>query len=118
MASATFPYGSSYDLATFDMAAGSNQALTFSVFTSASAVVNLNAAQITWKLSPFGSNASILTKTQTLSGSSNSFTVNLIPADTVNLSGGKYIQSYEILDISGSAIFPSRGYINLLGAIF
>ena len=117
MASTTFPYGSAYDLSSFDMVCGSNQELNFSIFSSGSVAVPLNLAQVTWWLSPFGSTTSVLTKTQTLSGSSNIFQVNIIASDTINLPGGKYIQSFKILDSSGSAILPSRGCVNLIGAI-
>jgi hypothetical protein len=115
MASTTFPNSSIYSLDPFDMEAGSNQELTFTI-TSGSSPVSLNGSQATYWLAPFGSQTAVVTKTQSISGAVSSFTIALNNADTVNLSG-KFIQAYQVVLASGSYLKPGRGIVSILGGI-
>jgi hypothetical protein len=115
MASTTFPNSSIYTLDSFDMEAGSNQELSFSV-TSGSNLVSLNGSTYSWWLAPFGSQTAVVTKTASISGAVTEFTIALTNSDTSSLSG-KYVQAYQVVLASGSYLKPGRGLVNILGAI-
>lgn len=114
---ATFPYTSPYDLEEFTMIAGNSKEIVFNVYNSASSLVDLSGATITWFLSRIGDSNAIVTKSGVFSGSPiGQFTVNLTPSDTVTLQG-KYVHQYRLVDSSGSTFRPSQGIINLSRAI-
>lgn len=102
------------DLPEFLMTAGEDQELIFNVYDSGCSVINLNSATITWKLAYYGQTTSVVTKGGNISGSPvNQFTVDLIPSDTVNLSG-KHVQQYTVVDFSGKTYKPSQGIIYII----
>ena len=113
MASTTFPNSTIYDLPSFDMIAGSDQVLVFSVYTSGCVAQSLNGMTATWSLANYGSSVASIIKAQSLSGSSNSFTVKLLGSETSG-SQGKFIQQYSLLDSSGSTMRPSQGIVSIL----
>lgn len=110
-----FPFSSAYDLSYINFIGGADQNLLFYVYTSSSALVNLNACTIVWKLAPYGQSIAIVTKSGsyiTNSGSCGFFNVYLPGSDSQLLSG-KFVQSYSITDISGSTFIPSMGLVDI-----
>ncbi len=112
---ANFPYTSPYNLEEFTINAGNSQELVFTVYNSASSLVDISGATITWYLGKIGDQNATVTKSGVPTGTGQ-FTVYLTPADTLNLQG-KYVHQYRLVDSSGSTFRPSQGIINLNRAI-
>ena len=110
MGSTTFPNSTIYDLPSFDMIGGTDQELTFAVYTSGCVTQSLNGATVTWNLAHLGSSIASVSKTVSCSGSSNQFTIKLNAGDTSG-SQGDFIHQYTIVDSTGSYIKPSMGKI-------
>lgn len=109
--SLTFPNSSFNDLESFEIIGGADQELIFNIYSSGCAILNINPGNVTWYLAPYGSSTAVVTKTGIYSGSPvNQFIVKLTGADSASLSG-KYVQSYQIIDSSGSILKPSQGTI-------
>ena len=105
------------DLQEFYIIAGDDRTLTFNVYDSGSAAVNLAGATVTWRMAYYGRSDAVLTKSGVLAGSPNNrFTVSLVPSDTNGLSG-KFIHQYTIVASSGSYFRPSQGIIYIKQAI-
>jgi len=114
---ATFPYAVRNDLTEFTMIAGTDQELYFNVYNSASALVDLSGASITWNLGYFGQSSAVVTKSGTYSGSPvGQIRVGLAPSDTASLDG-KFLQQYQIVSASGSTYRPSQGIVNIIRKI-
>ena len=106
-----------FNLAEISFIGGEDEELTFNVYTSASVVVDLSGATITWYLARLGESDATLTLSGTLSGSpTNQIMVKVADTDTVSLSG-KFVQQLKIVEASGSAIRPSQGLVNISQAI-
>jgi hypothetical protein len=111
--SLTFPNSSYNNIDSMEFVGGSTQVITFSVYDSGSAVVNLNGSTAYLRIAPFGSATAIVTKTQSISSVTNQVTFTLASVDTASLAG-KYTQQFSVVGISGSTINPSQGLLNIL----
>ena len=111
----TFNYSELNNLGEFSFIAGSDQELTFSIYTSACALVDLSGATTEWKLYRYSNpDLTMLSKTGAVSASPiNKFTVKIDDTDTSG-SQGKFIHMYSITDASGSVLKGGYGYINIL----
>lgn len=107
---------SSYDLDPTSFIAGTEQKLSFFIYTSASIAMDLNDKDCTWEMARFGSSDTILTKTAIVPGDPvNMMVVTLESSETASLSG-KYIQQPVIT--SGSSQYrPSQGVIQIYAQI-
>jgi len=104
------------ELADIQFIAGTEQELTFLIYTSASATKNITASTCTWEMARYGSGNSILTKTAVVSGSPiNGMVVTLTTADTESLSG-KFIHQPVITD-GDTSYRPSQGIIQIYARI-
>ena len=115
MQNSTYPFAPQNNINEFLMYAGDYQNLSFDVYTSACAVVSLNAASVVWELRPYGTTIPILTKTGIISASPvNRFHVYLDSTDSESLNG-KYTQTYYLTDSSGSTFRPTQGLVTIVG---
>jgi len=83
------------ELADIQFIAGTEQELTFLIYTSASATKNITASTCTWEMARYGSGNSILTKTAL---------------------SGKFIHQPVITD-GGTSYRPSQGIIQIYARI-
>lgn len=105
------------DLPEISFIAGNETELNFTIYTSDGNFANLTGATVTWKLAPYGSSVSVLTKNGVVDAtpSSGKFVVTLEYADTSLLSG-KYIQQYATAN-SSNTYLPSQGIVNIIPRI-
>jgi hypothetical protein len=108
-----------YDLPEIKFIAGTTQTLTFNVYDSGSAAVNLNASTATWTMAAYGQSEALITKSGSLVASPNNQVVFMLdPADTIDLnSGQKFLQQYTVTAFDGSVSKPSQGLITIFPAI-
>ena len=103
------------DLEEFAFIGGTKYELTFDVYDSASAAIDLSTSTATWVLSPYGNpQYAALTKTGVLSGSPvNRVIFTVESADTETLSG-KYTHQPVIVDFTGDEFRPSQGIVTII----
>jgi len=87
----------------FEMYAGDNKSLTFTVTTAAGVAVVVTDAAISWVLTTAPGATALITKTSTgtITISGSTVTVPLVEADTAALAGTYYYE-LEITDTSGN----------------
>jgi len=105
----TFPFVNLDTLPDFAMLGGIDFNLIFNIYNSGSQLVDLNGSTISWKLCPYGSSTSVLTKSGTSGSVTGQFIISLVPADTLTL-GGRYRQEYIVLDDQNHT-FRARGLV-------
>jgi hypothetical protein len=98
------------------MIAGNDFTMTFTVYQDDGVTLqDIGGATIKWMLAPYGQsdynvlqyNGNIIT--------ANSFTISLLGADTINLSG-KYIQQLKINSFYGQVYRPAQGVVLFIPA--
>ena len=103
-------------LESFQFIGGTLQELTFDVYDSASAALDLSAATCYWVMSPYGNpQYATLTISGSMSGSTlNQFKVIITRSSTETLHG-KYTQQPVVLDYDGKEYRPGQGNILIIG---
>lgn len=107
---------SAYNLTPISFIAGTEQRLSFLIYTSASVAMDLSDKDCTWEMARFGGSDTILTKTAVVPGDPiNMMVITLESSETASFSG-KYIQQPVIT--SGSSQYrPSQGIIQIYAQI-
>jgi len=105
-------------LESFQFIGGTSQELTFDIYDSASAPLDLSAATCYWVMSPYGNpQYATLTISGSMSGSiTNQFKVIITGSSTETLQG-KYTQQPVVLDYDGKEYRPGLGNILIIGRI-
>ena len=115
----TYPNQVINGLADDNLFAGTNKTYYYTITDSTGSPVDLGTAQsLTWKLTSIDSPIAVVTKTATYisSGSNNNILkVNIVPSDTINLTGQFFLQQYIIVDFAGKT-FRDQGKIYLTPA--
>lgn len=77
--------------------------------------LNISAYTITWEMTYWGYNETILTKNGTITGT-NVFEIELLSGDTLALSG-KFMQQPVLVDGNGNTFRPAQGTVIIAPAI-
>ena len=106
---------SAYTLEPFQFIGGTLQELTFDVYDSASAPLDLSNTTCYWVMSPYGNpQYATLTINGVQSGTvTNQFRVTISGSSTQNLQG-KFTHQPVILDYNGKEYRPSQGVLIIL----
>ena len=106
---------SAYTLEPFQFIGGTLQELTFDVYDSASAPLDLSNTTCYWVMSPYGNpQYATLTINGVQSGTvTNQFRVTISGSSTQNLHG-KFTHQPVILDYNGKEYRPSQGVLIIL----
>lgn len=112
-----FPFNTVNDLEEDSFIAGTNRVYRFLITNPAGDAVDLSSCDCFWKMSPFGSSASVLSASAVVSGTPiNEMVVTLYSNDTKDLSG-KFIHQAIIIDVTNQEFRPSQGIITIFPRI-
>jgi hypothetical protein len=111
----TFDYLALTNLGEFSMVAGSDQELTFNLYTSACALVNLAGATSELRLYRYGNpSITMVLKAGSISASPlGRINFRLDALDTAG-SSGKFMEILSITDATGSVIRCGQGIVNII----